>query len=194
MKIQWEAFNFEMNQFTNEWEELVEPGQEELYQEEQPESLMDHLFDGEDEVKAAISTPWGVFNITDPFAPYKRFQMWIGNTDFNVSVGLVEKISEVRGVEIIKPLSRYSFVIGIGKLFTFDEVRIPIEVIGGVKSSKIHEEIHTLLSSFGDKKYTIYIYPNQKLEYTIETDSNYLSRVEEFYEQKRKNNGLLLSN
>lgn len=192
MKIQWESFNFELNQFTNEWEELGDSSEEEYS--EETESVLSEILSFEDDIKAAISTPWGVFNVTDPFAPYKRFELWIGNTDFNVSSAFITKVAASKGVEIVKPISRYSFIVGIGKLFSFNDVRISIEMAGGVKISEIPKEVHDLISSFGDQKYSVYVYPNQKFEYTIESDSDYSIKVEKFNEEKRKNQGLLLSN
>ena len=191
MMIQWEHFNFEFNQYSNEWEETEqeEPSGELNIEEMSIEDFLD-----EPEYKGAISTPWGIFNITDPFAPYKRFDMWIGNTDFNVSTSFLTKVSKISGIEIVKAVSRYSFIIGIGKLFSFDEVRLAIEMVGGVKSQDIPNEIHELINSFGEKRYTVYVYPNKKFEYTTETDTDYKSKVEKFYEEKRKNKGIILSN
>lgn len=190
--IQWEHFNFEFNQFTNEWEENDEEESSNDLDIEQM-SIEDFLEDA-GEYKGAISTPWGIFNITDPFAPYKRFDMWIGNTDFNVSTSFLTKVSKISGIEMVKAISRYTFIIGIGKLFSFDEVRLAIEMAGGVKSQDIPNEIHDLIISFGEKRYAVYVYPNKKFEYTTETDTDYKSKVEKFYEEKRKNKGIILSN
>jgi hypothetical protein len=192
MMIQWEHFNFEFNQFTNEWEENDEEESSNDLDIEQM-SIEDFLEDA-GEYKGAISTPWGIFNITDPFAPYKRFDMWIGNTDFNVSTSFLTKVSKISGIEMVKAISRYTFIIGIGKLFSFDEVRLAIEMAGGVKSQDIPNEIHDLIISFGEKRYAVYVYPNKKFEYTTETDTDYKSKVEKFYEEKRKNKGIILSN
>lgn len=194
MKIQWESFNYEFNQYTNEWEETE--SQEEVEESHSLEGMSIEDFLGDEEYKAAIQTPWGVFNVTDPFAPYRRFEMWIGNTDFNVSQSFINKISNIRGIELVKPLSRYTFIIGIGKLFKFDEVRLSIEMVGGVSltSSNIPKEVSELINSFGDKKFAIYVYPNKKFDYTIETDVDFNSKIENFYEEKRKSNGVILSN
>lgn len=194
MKIQWESFNYEFNQYTNEWEETE--SQEEVEESHGLEGMSIEDFLGDEEYKAAIQTPWGVFNVTDPFAPYRRFEMWIGNTDFNVSQSFINKVSNIRGIELVKPLSRYTFIIGIGKLFKFDEVRLSIEMVGGVSltSSNIPKEVSELISSFGDKKFAIYVYPNKKFDYTIETDVDFNSKIENFYEEKRKSYGVILSN
>jgi hypothetical protein len=188
MKIQWEHFNFEFNQYTNEWEEIENV---EIPEEEIPS--IEDFFD-EPEHKGAISTPWGVFNIMDPFAPHKRFDMWIGNTDFDVTNSFLAKVSKISGIEMVKALTRYTFIIGVAKLFTFDEVRLAVEMVGGVKPKDIPNEVHDLINSFGNKRYTVYVYPDNKFEYTIETDVDYRSKVDNFYEQKRKNKGIILSN
>lgn len=196
MKIQWESFNYEFNQYTNEWEDTEPQEEEETEESSDLNGMSIEDFLGEEEYKAAIQTPWGIFNVTDPFAPYKRFEMWIGNTDFNVSQSFVNKVAKIRGIELVKPLSRYTFIIGIGKLFKFDEIRLSIEMVGGVSlsSSNIPQEVSELITSLGDKRFAIYVYPNKKFDYTIETDTDYHSKIEKFYEEKRKTNGVILSN
>jgi|TARA_R110000744_G_scaffold167267_1_gene284656 hypothetical protein len=55
------------------------------------------------------------------------FDCWIGHTNFNITPAVKKTLDEVNGVEVLKICSRYRFFIGIGKMFSFKNVREEIE-------------------------------------------------------------------
>lgn len=55
------------------------------------------------------------------------FDCWIGHTNFNLTHSIKDKLNKVDGVELLKIYSRYRFLIGVGHMFNFKEVRKNIE-------------------------------------------------------------------
>lgn len=53
-------------------------------------------------------------------------ECWIGHTNFDITEDIAEKLNIVDGVELLKIVGRYQFVIGLGKCFKFNEVRSSI--------------------------------------------------------------------
>ena len=56
-----------------------------------------------------------------------NFDCWIGHTNFNITEEVKQTLDNAEGVEIMKIMSRYRFFIGVGKMFTFQNVRKEIE-------------------------------------------------------------------
>lgn len=56
-----------------------------------------------------------------------NFDCWIGHTNFNLTEDIKNKMNKIDGIEVLRICSRYRFVIGIGKMFNFSEVREEIE-------------------------------------------------------------------
>lgn len=194
MKIQWEHFGAEFNDITGQWTD--EDVDDEEFDDDDPAQLLEHLMSGP-EPKQMIATPWGMFHATDPFIPFKRFELRIGYTDFNVGPKFLEVVANTEGVELVKAVSRYSFIIGIGRLFHFKDVRIAIEQAIGLHSQEIPEEVETLRQSLLEKedvKWLIYVYPNGKYEFTTSEDPKFETTSKLLMDEKTKSNGVILKN
>jgi len=74
-----------------------------------------------------IQTPWGVVSFDSALKPSDRWDCWLGYTNFGLTHKISDKIKVIEGVEAIKVMSRYTFCIGVGKLFEFHNVRKDIE-------------------------------------------------------------------
>ena len=68
-----------------------------------------------------IMTPMGIIPYTDNTASNKIFNLWIGHTNFNLSVPIIKIIESFEGIETLDIFTRYRFRIGIGKLFNTAE-------------------------------------------------------------------------
>tara|TARA_R100000008_G_C3547637_1_gene148484 strand:+ start:106 stop:552 length:447 start_codon:yes stop_codon:yes gene_type:complete len=55
------------------------------------------------------------------------FDCWIGHTNFNVTEKVKNELDSIDGVEMLKVFSRYRFLIGVGRMFNFADVRKNIE-------------------------------------------------------------------
>ena len=56
-----------------------------------------------------------------------NFDCWIGHTNFNLTEQLKNKLDQIEGVEMLKIYSRYRFLVGVGRMFEFSDVRKDIE-------------------------------------------------------------------
>lgn len=74
-----------------------------------------------------IHTPFGHVPFDSRFKPTDRWQCWLGYTNFDITKTIADKLQKIEGVDILKVLSRYSFCIGVGKMFEFAQVRQDVE-------------------------------------------------------------------
>lgn len=58
-----------------------------------------------------------------------NFDCWIAHTNFNLTESIKNKLDQIEGVEMLKIFSRYRFLIGVGRMFNFSDVRKEIESI-----------------------------------------------------------------
>lgn len=79
------------------------------------------------DMKNAINTPFGIFDVNDKFNPLKQFELWIGHTNFIITPNIVKQICNTEGVEALNLISRYRFLLAVGKMFTMTDVRRAIE-------------------------------------------------------------------
>ena len=72
-----------------------------------------------------------MMNITESLANEislaTNFDCWIGHTNFNLTEQLKDQLDNIEGVEMLKIYSRYRFLVGVGRMFDFSEVRKNIE-------------------------------------------------------------------
>ena len=55
------------------------------------------------------------------------FNCWLGHTSFTITPAMAKMIEAVPGVEALRVHTRYRFLVGIGQMFDFQEVRQEIE-------------------------------------------------------------------
>lgn len=65
-----------------------------------------------------------------------NFECWIGHTNFNLTENIKDELDQIEGVEMLKVYSRYRFLVGIGRMFDFTDVRKNIESIFNKDSTK----------------------------------------------------------
>lgn len=56
-----------------------------------------------------------------------NFDCWIGHTNFNITLDIKDELDKIEGVELLKVFSRYRFLVGVGRMFDFTDVRKRIE-------------------------------------------------------------------
>lgn len=69
-----------------------------------------------------IVTPFGIIPYNQENSLFSILNLWLGHTNFNISLGVADIIEKTDGVETLDIFSRYRFRIGIGKLFVSSEV------------------------------------------------------------------------
>ena len=66
-------------------------------------------------------------DLASEFSMAASFDCWVGHTNFDITPTVRKILDSVEGVEILKICSRYRFFIGVGKMFTFKNVRKELE-------------------------------------------------------------------
>lgn len=88
----------------------------------------DHEHDHEDEHliqdQFTIAIPE---TLSNEISLLTNFDCWVGHTNFNITEDIKKQMNRIEGIEVLKICSRYRFFIGIGKMFSFKEVRKNIE-------------------------------------------------------------------
>lgn len=125
--IAWENWNEIEREMSEEitLEDLLEEEDEDSSNNMQTDFLMAPLLS---EIKPQIiQTPFGNVSIDSRLKPSDRWDCWMGYTNFGITEDIQLKVQNIEGVDALKIMSRYSFCVGVGKLFKFSEVRKDIE-------------------------------------------------------------------
>ena len=129
-----------------------------------------------------VNTPMGVYQVDDNMSPFKHFDCWIGHTNFDITPSIKNNIELTPGVEALIILTRYRFFIGIGKLFSFRDVRVKIEQsicrgdideeISGVPL-QIASEIEAAKESLSHyTHWAIFVFPNGQMNHVGTNDKD----------------------
>lgn len=74
-----------------------------------------------------VHTPFGAVPSDSSLKPSDRWQCWLGYTNFDLTHKVSDKMKIITGIEALRIMSRYTFCVGVGKLFNFTNVRKEIE-------------------------------------------------------------------
>ncbi len=66
-------------------------------------------------------------HISNEISIVSNFECWLAHTNFQITPVIKKRLNITDGVELLKVCGRYRFLIGIGRLFKFSDVRINIE-------------------------------------------------------------------
>lgn len=112
--------------------------------------------------------------VESPFGPDN---IWIGHTNFKLTnEHFIALNIGVDGVESFKFLSPYRFVLSVGKLFDFKDVRLSIEKLFcdryiNYTNTELDEKIENEKNKIGKYRYwSMYVFPNGNI-FTIKSDS-----------------------
>ena len=156
-KIQWESYNLPKKQVDN----------------------TDFDEHNEDKLPKILETPFGYFQVDDTMNPIKQFQCVIANTNFPVTKKIKSTINAIEGVEVLIIISRYKFIIGVGKLFDVNVIQKNIEkIICNDKTQEVYV-CHDIIKRVEKLKnnlvktqlpWSIYLFPNGNLDYEIRNE------------------------
>jgi hypothetical protein len=135
-----------------------------------------------EKIPKLVNTPMGVYQVDDNMSPFKHFDCWIGHTNFDITPFVKTQIELMPGVEALIILTRYRFFIGIGKLFSFRNVRVGIEQSVCREESEeevenipsdIALEIETAKESLASySHWAIFVFPNGYIDHIGTNDKN----------------------
>lgn len=115
-----------------------------------------------------VNTPFGIFPKNDKFNPLRQFECRLGYTNFNISKNVAEIIENTEGVEALVIISRYRFLISVGKLFDFSNIRKELDekLCEETQDEKVNNQIQNKITEISkDSKYwALYMFPNGNME------------------------------
>jgi len=103
---------------------------------EEDEDNYDNYADDEKETVMTVSDA-----MAEQIQLISNFDCWIGHTNFDITQNTKNIINKIEGVEVLKICSRYRFFIGIGRMFTFKQVRKDIELQLITEGKEIEKDV-----------------------------------------------------
>ena len=198
-KIAWENWKEKVDYSPpeNKLEEAVEEDEDAI-----EKSLLSAM-----EIPRLVQTPLGIFHYEDKLKPSEKFDCWIGYTNFDITQNISDLIECVDGVEALEVMSRYTFFLGVGKMFNFRDVRLGIESL--ILEPEYPEGTLTILDSdeiirsveiikeqlSSEKHWAIFVSNEGDIDYAKtdnKNDEQFLKTVLFFEETKQSIGGFIL--
>mgnify|MGYP001489923786 CR=1 FL=1 len=198
-KIAWENWKEKVDYSPpeNKLEEAVEEDEDAI-----EKSLLSAM-----EIPRLVQTPLGIFHYEDKLKPSEKFDCWIGYTNFDITQNVSDLIEFVDGVEALEVMSRYTFFLGVGKMFNFRDVRLGIESL--ILEPEYPEDTLTILDSdeiirsveiikeqlSSEKHWAIFVSNEGDIDYAKtdnKNDEQFLKTVLFFEETKQSIGGFIL--
>jgi hypothetical protein len=157
-----------------------------------------------------LYTPLGPYPEESLMKPSDRWDCWLGYTNFSITNEIEEQIGGdhtgaeegIEGVEALKVLGRYTFFVGVGKLFDIREVRENVEKKLCVYTEQeilSNEETQATVNLVKDqlktKKYwSMLVSPGGDVDYIVsdKLDRIYLEGLSGLLERKQNIGGIIL--
>ena len=150
-----------------------------------------------------VETPLGIFSEDSLLKPSSRWDCWIGHTNFDITKGILDTIEEITGVEALRAMGRYTFFIGVAKLFLISEVRKSIEqalctyteeeILSDPEVIEAVEKVRNQLDN--EKFWSIMVTVDGSIEYVSSNEMNksYLDNVNNLILLKEKLGGIVIT-
>lgn len=201
-KIIWTSWNAVAEEYISSYHNDLKAAEEELQEMSQNQEMMPliPMFDRTQSIP--MHTPWGVYSMDSLFKPSDRWDCWIGSTNFSITNGIQRVLrDEIEGIEALKILGRYTFVIGVPIAFEFKDVRVDIEkklcvyTEQEVMTEETQATVDLVKDQLKNKKYwSILVAPTGKVDYIVSDslDQKYLDGLNELVELKQLLGGIIL--
>tara|TARA_R110000824_G_scaffold389983_1_gene586257 strand:+ start:680 stop:1306 length:627 start_codon:yes stop_codon:yes gene_type:complete len=198
-KIAWESWNAKVDLPCSV--ELVEPTEEGYNMDQASQFPIDPGFILEQ--PRILYTPIGPYPEESMLKPSDRWDCWIGYTNFPITNKICHVLNkEIEGIEALKVLGKYSFFIGVAKLFEISEVRKNTEEkLCGYTESEIlsneetQETVDLVKHQLKNNKYwSILVSPQGRVDYIVSDlmDEIYLDGLNRLLELKKQAGGIIL--
>ena len=149
-----------------------------------------------------LYTPLGIYPEESSLKPSDRWDCWMGYSNFDITNDIADKIEMIEGVEALRVMGRYSFFIGIGKLFDIKEVRTDIEKELCVyteqeifSNENTQATVNLVKEQLKTKKYwSMLVSPEGEVDYIVsdKMDKGYLDGLSGLLELKQSRRGIIL--
>ena len=199
-KIAWESWNAKVDIISS-----VEPLQQIEEQEYEVDQMSQFPIDPGFilEQQRILYTPIGPYPEESMLKPSDRWDCWIGYTNFPVTNNISTTLNkDVEGVEALKILGKYSFFIGVAKMFDISDIRKDIEERLCIyteseilSDDEIQETVDLVKGQLKHNKYwSILVSTEGKVEYVVSDcmDRIYLDGLNSLIERKNEVGGIIL--
>tara|TARA_R100001377_G_scaffold63478_1_gene39110 strand:+ start:825 stop:1463 length:639 start_codon:yes stop_codon:yes gene_type:complete len=202
-QIAWESWNAIVEEMMLSKDIIVPEinGDESTYSEIEipPEFLSPEIFIPQ---QSFISTPLGTYPEDSRMKPSDRWDCWMGHSNFSITNEITDKIELVNGIEALKIMGRYSFFIGVGKLFDIKDVRTDIEkelcvyteqeIFSNENTQATVDLVKKQLKT--EKYWSMLVSPEGEVEYIVsdKMDKGYLEGLSGLLELKKSRGGIIL--
>lgn len=154
-----------------------------------------------------IFTPLGILQLSSNNTPISQWRIFLGRTNFDMTENEVMVLNEIDGIEMIHVFSRYTFIVAIGSMWNWSEVKIDIEhhlcgthtnefQIQKIKDENIRSNVIATKSELAKyNNWAIYVCPNGAITH-IESENDtsaYKTKLQTLKEAMIMSSGLLLS-
>ena len=198
-RIAWESWNAKVDE-SLEQTEIDNTEQEKSFFDESIEFMHQEPLIQQPKM---LYTPLGVYAENSHLKPSDRWDCWICHTNFPITNSIVSILeSEIEGVEALKILGKYSFFIGVGKLFNIVYIRKDIENALCVytedeilQTPEMRITVDLVKEQLESKKYwSMFVSPEGKVDYVVsdEMDRAYLDGLNSLLELKKTSGGIVL--
>ena len=193
-KIAWERWDEDVVE-----QEIVEnfyDKHEDIEDEEGVEEALAFL----ERIPSLVTTPMGMFQLHDKMNIMNQFDCWMGYTNFDITKSVEETIESIEGVELLSVMTRYRFFLGVGKMFSFSDVRRSIEskLCSSTLDQNTKESVDLIKASISSDRYwTIFVSQSGEISYAStnsEEDEDYFSKLSHYQKRKTKNGGVIFQN
>ena len=202
-KIAWESWNAKVD-LLSYVESFQEPENED-YAADQADQIGQFAMDPSFilEQQRILYTPIGPYPEESMLKPSDRWDCWIGYTNFPITNNISNILNKnISGIEALKILGKYSFFIGVAKLFEISDVRKSIEealciyteseVLSDEQTQETVDLVKDQLKN--NKFWSILVSPEGKVEYIVSDcmDRVYLDGLNNLIERKNEIGGIIL--
>ena len=197
-KILWESWNAKILTAS----EQQEPQQEEsqAYDASETEISPEYCIPIQSRL---IHTPMGAYPEESILKPSDRWDCWIAHTSFPITGSIVNILNnDIDGIEVLKIMGKYSFFIGVAKLFDIRDVREQINEkicsyteIEIFSNDEVQETVNLLKDQLKENKFwSILVYPEGNIEYVVANEINveYLDALSSLVDKKNNFGGIIL--
>lgn len=196
-QILWESWNARAEEIISN---VANPEDDDIDIEEMPQMIESFL----EPVSQVIHTPIGVYPVESTLKPSDKWDCWIAYTNFPITKKILNILNnEIDGIEALKILGKYSFFIGVARMFNIKDVREQIdskicsytesEILSDENINETVELLKFQLSE-SNKHWSILVYPAGMVEYITGSELNvdYLNELNKLQEKKKNFGGIIL--
>ena len=202
-KIAWQSWNAMVQEFYSSDSEL-DMMMEEMLSASTHEHISEFPMKVFESAPRILYTPYGMFPADSSLKPSDRWDCWLGYTNFDLTFGILQQLEETDGIEAVKVMGRYTFFVGIGKLFSSTEVKLNIEnILTDTKhisnmdsvSKELEDAIESIKIQVSHKTYwSIFVSSVGEIDYIMsdDLDEKYLHDLNKFEDLRKKIGGVII--